>query len=229
MEGKIKKLLLVTGAAMSSAVALLPLTSYAAQTVTGPITGVSDTGYAHGYACNDAQAGNECANDNGATVYTVNVHPTLALKVKGANEDCKVTDEACEVTDGSVVTMYPYTLVEDGRFGVELRSAMPYTVSLSAEEPSLVNVDDEAFSIRPRADIATGKNGWGVKKLNADKTPQDAYSAVGNQPTVFFDSGTNVSDDYSQVEFPFGVSVTDSIPQGTYRTEVTITAATKTN
>ena len=50
MEGKIKKLLLITGSVMSATVALLPLTSYASTTqpVTGPVPGISEQGYAHG-------------------------------------------------------------------------------------------------------------------------------------------------------------------------------------
>ncbi len=218
MEGTIKKLLIGTGVLMSATVALLPLTGHAI-TSSGP------------YGCGtdvDPSTGKvkECANDDGSTVVNVNVRPTLALKVKGSAADCTEGKE-CETYDGSVVEIYPYR-VETGEFGVSLRSARPYTVSLSADEPSLVNNENENFAIRPSVDIQNGgKPGWGVKKLNADKTPVEAYSRISYDPIVFFDSGTNVSDTYSDVKFPFGVYVNQDTPTGIYSTEVTITAAVK--
>jgi hypothetical protein len=125
--------------------------------------------------------------------------------------------------------MYP-DMIRTGQFNVQVRSAMPYTISLSAEEPELKEVTTESYFIPARSEIAAGKVGWGIRK--ASQT--EGYTAVATVPQVFFDSttddngtGTDVADLSTWHAFEIGVSVTDKVPQGTYATEVTVTAAVK--
>lgn len=206
MEGKIKKLLLVTGSVMSATVALLPLTSYASTTqpVTGPVPGISEQGYAHGYACDDSQAGNKCVNDQGTTTYTVNVAPILSIDA---------------ASGGDVIHVEP-NLARTGTLSADVRSAKEYTISLSAEVPYLTNVEDDTFSIPSRSEIAPGKTAWGIKKYG-----ENTYTAITQTPQVFFTGGPH--DTTTTTEFEIGVSVSDRLPQGTYATDVTITAAIK--
>lgn len=194
MERKIRNLLVATGVILSSAVALLPLTSYA---VTGP-------GYAHGYECNDEQEGNECAREDGDLLVRVVIDPTIAIDM---------------ASGGDTIQAYP-NMVNTGKISAEVRSASPYTISLSADEPYLTNTDDDSYNILPRA-VETGKNAWGVKKDG-----EDTYTAISTVPQVFY-SSDSAADDGQLTEFEVGVSISPTLPQGTYQTDVTITAAVK--
>ena len=202
MEKTIKKLLVTSGLIASAAVALLPLTSYAAQTVTGP-------GYAHGYACNDAQPGNECARANqqegGPTVVTVDVKPVLSIDA---------------TSGGDVIQAYPDT-VRSGKLSAQIRSAVAFTVSLSAEVPYLQNEEVNEYVIPASNVIEAGKSAWGIKKSGAT----DQYTALTTRPEVFYEGPAQ--DDPAWIDFEVGVSAGSRLPQGIYSTEVTITAAVK--
>lgn len=201
MEKTIKKLLVATGLIASAAVALLPLTSYAAQTVSGPL-------YANGYACNDAQPGNECAratNTNGPTTVTVNVKPLLSIDA---------------TSGGDVIQAYPDT-VRSGKLSAQIRSAVPFTVSLSAEVPYLQNEEVNEYVIPAKSTIEAGKSGWGIKKFGVT----DAYTALTTRPEVFYEGPAQ--DEPEWIDFEVGVSAGSRLPQGIYSTTVTITAAVK--
>lgn len=202
MEGKIKKLLLATGSLMSAAVALVPLTSYAAPQ---KLVGI-DGKYAYGAQCDDTQPGNECARSDGnTTTVNVNVKSILSLDAV-ASETIHVAPE----------------MKAKGTLSATVRSAKPYTIELSAAEPSLVNVEDDSFAIRPKSDIVLGTNGWGIKKADAG---ENEYTAISTTPQVFFDGGPH--DESTQTDFEIGVAVSNSLPQGTYATDVTVTASVK--
>ncbi len=227
MEKTIKRFLVATGLIASAAVALLPLTSYAAQTVTGPIPGISDTGYAHGYACNDNQSGNECARatQNGSTEVVVNVDTVLAIDAFSLT--CSGSDDICHEDEAGskVIQAYP-GLVRTGTLTATVRSAKPFTISLSAEEPYLMGYDSEGKNtgvIIPASDVIDGvNNGWGIQK-----TGETGYTKVTTRPVVFYDSGSSAQDAFADFDFTVGVSANSNIPQGFYSTEVTVTAATK--
>lgn len=227
MEKTVKKLLVATGLIASAAVALLPLTSYAAQTVTGP-------GYAHGYACDDSQPGNECARTTqqinedgqaGPTVVTVDVKPVLAidavsLTCSGANDTCKDVD-----ADSKAIQAFP-GMFRKGTLTASVRSAKPFTISLSAEDPYLKNYDEsgELVSVIQARNFADENDkslsGWGVQK-----TGEVGYTGLSTQPVVFLTSD-DPQDDFGDFNFSIGVVANDKTPQGLYTTEVTVTAAT---
>ena len=74
--------------------------------------------------------------------------------------------------------------------------------------------------IPSRSEIAPGKTAWGIKKYG-----ENTYTAITQTPQVFFTGGPH--DTTTTTEFEIGVSVSDRLPQGTYATDVTITAAIK--
>lgn len=225
MEKTVKKLLVATGLIASAAVALLPLTSYAAQTVTGP-------GYAHGYACNDSQSGNECARANqqegGPTVVTVNVAPTLAFDASNAfSLTCNGSDDTCKnLEDGSKAIQAFPGMFRKGTLTARVRSAKPFTISLSAADPYLKNKDEsgELISVIPARNFVDENDkalsGWGVQK-----TGETGYTGLSSQSAVFLTSDTP-QDDFGDFNFSVGVVASDKTPQGLYSTEVTVTAAT---
>lgn len=197
MEKMVKKLLVATGLIASAAVALMPLTSYAAQTVTGPL-------YANGYACNDAQSGNECAraNSDDMTV-TVNVKPVLSIDA---------------TSGGNLIQVNP-DMIGHGTLSAQIRSAMDFTVSLSAEVPYLQNDENAEYIIPANSTIEVGKSAWGIKKIG--ETEQ--YTALTSTPTVFYTGPAQ--DEPEWIDFEVGVSAGPKLPQGFYSTTVTITAA----
>ncbi len=197
MERKVKKVLLVAGMVTSAMVAMLPLTSYAA--VTGP-------GYAGGHECNDAQAGNECAKTEGNEMEVlVNVADLIEIDAASGGDVIHVSPE----------------MSRTGELTAHVRSAKPYTISLAAKDsPALENIEDNSFVIPASETIEAGKSGWGIKKFNAD-----TYTALRQNPVVFYEGPAN--DEFTTTAFEIGVSVSSKIPQGTYSTEVEVTAAVK--
>lgn len=209
MERKIKKLLVATGAVMSAAVAIMPLTSYAYNidptTYSTPTSGPS-----HGYGCDDSLVDSEgnkinpCATSGGnAMAVNVNVDPSLEIDVTAQN---------------AKIQLYPNTM-ETGTFRVNVASAKTYTISLSGN-PTLTNSTDDSFGIPAKSTLEIGKSGWGIKKAGAD-----TYTALSQIPTVFYEgsaSGTGLDTD-----FEVGVSASAILPEGVYSTEVTVTAAFK--
>lgn len=197
MEGKIQKLLVAGSLLMGAAVALIPLTSYATD---GPYPTDGDK-YAPGYEC-DKQG--TCANGEGSTVVYINVDDILSLDA---------------ASGGDVIRVVP-DMASTGTFSAQVRSAKAYTISLSADNPYLVNQADDIYVIPSRTTVGVGNTAWGIKKYNADE-----YSAITTTPEVFFEGGPH--DESTVTEFEIGVSVTSNVPQGTYVTDVTVTAAVK--
>ncbi len=210
MEKTIQKLLALTGIFIGAAVALTPLTTYAESSSCRPAGAPADPDEVIDVNTSDYSQ-NETTGSANVCVYVDTV-----LSLDAAN-------------GGDKITMYP-DMVRTGQFNVQVRSAMPYTISLSAEEPELKEVETESYFIPARSEIVAGKVGWGIRK--ASQT--EGYTAVATVPQVFFDSttddngtGTDVADASTWHAFEIGVSVTDKVPQGTYATEVTVTAAVK--
>lgn len=207
MEGKIQKLLVASSLLMGAAVALIPLTSYATD---GPYPTNGDK-YAPGYECNKQGT---CAHGEGSTVVYVNVDDILSLDAV-----------AFSGTNGDTAIQVMPNMPREGSLQATVRSAKPYTISLSAENPYLVNQADDIYVIPSRANVSNDSTAWGIKKIGETLNPDDVYSAITTNPEVFFEGGPH--DESTTTEFPVGVSVTANVPQGTYATDVTVTAAVK--
>lgn len=232
MEKVVGKLLVATGLLISGSVALLPLTSHATSN-TGNIFDCNSslTNPDGGKASNaaGAEAPNPCATSNdGSTQVNVRVQDILAFDA----------DDAAGFSDqhnGDKIIAYP-NAVRYGRIYANVRSAKAYTISLSATEDTetgimntaLVNADGTA-SIPARKNPSVSVNGWGIamgQQVELGSIDYDVeYSPLREAPAVFYDGGPN--DDFTITNFPVAVSITDQIPQGTYTTDVTITAAVK--
>lgn len=218
MEKTVKKLLVATGLIASAAVALLPLTSYAAQ-----------YGANSEYFCSqDASSDNPCARsnqNNGSTQVTVNVDTVLAIDAVSLT--CSGDNDTCIDVDANSKAIQAYPgLVRTGTLTTSIRSAKPFTISISAEDPYLKGYDDSGdftgFVIPSSNSVAQGQNGWGIQKQGA---ADGVFSNITTQPTVFLTSDVP-QDEFGDFNFKVGVSVKDNVPQGLYSTEVTITAAT---
>lgn len=207
MEGKIQKLLVAGSLLMGAAVALIPLTSYATD---GPYP-TNGAKYAPGYEC-DKQG--TCASGDGNTEVVVNVADILSLDAVAVSGN----------TGGTEIHVMPNVPAE-GALQATVRSAKTYTISLSAENPYLVNQADDIYVIPSRANVNSSSTAWGIKKIGTTLNPDDVYSAITTNPEVFFEGGPH--DESTTTSFPVGVSVTANVPQGTYATDVTVTAAVK--
>lgn len=218
MEKTVKKLLVATGLIASAAVALLPLTSYAVA-----------TGANSDYFCDqNASSSNPCARaeqTNGSTQVTVNVDSVIAIDAVSLT--CSGDSDTCVDVDANTkaIQAYPGT-VRTGTLTTSVRSAKPFTISISAEEPYLKSYDDSGDMtgyIIPSSNAIDGQhNGWGIQKNGA---ADGEYSSITTHPTVFLTSDVP-QDEFGDFNFKVGVSVKDNVPQGLYSTEVTITAAT---
>lgn len=217
MEKTVKKLLVATGLIASAAVALLPLTSYAVE-----------TGANSDYFCDqNASSSNPCAraNQNGSTQVTVNVDSVIAIDAVSLT--CSGDADTCVDVDANTKAIQAYPgMVRTGTLTTSVRSAKPFTISISAEDPYLKGYDasgDMTGYVIPSSNTIDGShNGWGIQKNGA---ADGVYSNVTTQPTVFLTSDVP-QDEFGNFNFKVGVSVKDNVPQGLYSTEVTITAAT---
>lgn len=196
MERKIQKLLVVTGLFMGAAVALSPLTTYAAydkSTFDASMQQQKDFYSAE-------------TNTNGSTVVNVDVDTVLSLDAANG---------------GYTIQAFP-DMISKGEFNVQVRSAVPYTISLSADDTNLSD-SSESFFIPASDKVTAGKVGWGIRAADQE----EGYTAVSTTPKVFFDSGTGVADESTWTKFEVGVAVNSKVPQGIYTTDVTVTAAVK--
>lgn len=218
MEKTVKKLLVATGLIASAAVALLPLTSYAVT-----------TGANSDYFCDqNASSSNPCARADqtgGSTKVTVNVDSVLAIDAVSLT--CAGDTDTCVDVDADTKAIQAYPgLVRTGTLTTSVRSAKPFTISISAEDPYLKGYDasgDLTGYVIPSSNVIDGDhNGWGIQKSGA---ADGVYTNVTTQPTVFLTSDVP-QDEFGNFNFKVGVSVKENVPQGIYSTEVTVTAAT---
>lgn len=146
------------------------------------------------------------SSDTGNTVVNVNVDGVLAI-------DAMASDHTIYAS--------PDMVNEGGLLNVTVRSAMPYTISLSAEDTFLTD-ETESHFIPARSELKVGSVGWGIKKVS-----EDQYTAIQNSPVVFYDSGEAVADDGAETQFPIGVAINSNTPQGVYTTTIKAIAAVK--
>lgn len=165
---------------------------------------------------------------DGTTQVNVNVKDVIAMDVTNpAGSDGRTSDTG---SDGVKLIAFP-DMVSHGRIYANVRSARPYTISLSAATPYLTNVEDDSFIIPARDNPTTGTSGWGVAtgfqgSFSAVDFDAQDYKAITSTPTVFYDSDV-ANDDITTTNFPVAVAVSAKLPQGTYVTEVTVTASVK--
>ena len=200
MERKIAKLLALTGVAVSAAVALTPLTSYA-------------TVNQHGYNCDKTKAtttgianlttGGCAGATTGAKKVAITVESSISI----------------DASSGTTINMTPHVLGE-GAISATVTSTHPYTISLSSSQPNLTKTDNGALNIPAKSSFTKDDNGWGIKKSG-----EDNYTALTGVPTVYYTS--NLPATSAKTDFAVGVAVNEKTAPGTYQTDVTVTAATQ--
>lgn len=228
MERKLTKLLIATGVVVSASVSMLPLTSYAATVGTvAPVNTIYNcgTGKPGTVACDSVseqdlyevdEDGNETPAGTGPTVVTVNVDSVLSLDAVSTGNYSDVDN----TVDGKAIQVYPDVINEKGALIAKVRSALPYTIMLSAEVPALYSELEDGYSIPARSTLTKGQNGWSIKNLISNE-----YAAITQTPTVFYDGGPH--DESTDTVFPIGVSISANVPRGVYSTDVTVTATVK--
>lgn len=149
MERKIAKLLAFTGVAISAAMALTPLTSYAIVNQHGyncdpsnPSTLTNADGWGIG---NDTTGG--CASQtSGAKPVTLNVESQISL----------------DAVSGTIINVTPHVL-GTGEISATVSSSHPYTISLSSGQPNLTNTTNGALNIPAKSSFTKDDNAWGIK------------------------------------------------------------------
>jgi len=215
MEGKITKLLVSTGIVMAAAVSMIPLTSYAA---------VVPRMVEHGFYCDpkvtDETASNYCAQDSSTEQVSVNVASVLELDAAGTKME-------------GIIPAYP-DMIRNNFLDVKVRSAVDYTISISAEDPFLTKEDNDSMIIRAKSGIeADGIYGWGIKKKTSQDSDDSSYTAIGTASETFFTGkptdtiATRDEENFVTTKFDVGVRASEQNTQGTYSTDINITAAVK--
>lgn len=200
MERKIAKLLALTGVAVSAAVALTPLTSYAAVNQ-------------HGYNCDKTKA---------TTTGTANlITGGCAGATTGAKQVSLTVESSLSIdaSSGTTINMAPHVL-GTGAISATVTSTHPYTISLSSSQPNLTKTDNGALNIPAKSSFTKDDNGWGIKKSG-----ESDYTALTGTPTVYYTSDAPAAG--VKTDFEVGVAVNERTAPGTYQTDVTVTAATQ--
>ena len=110
--------------------------------------------------------------------------------------------------------------VSKGNISAKVYSTMPYTISLSADQPNLVHSELSSYSIPASSNVAVGTDAWGVKKSG-----ESNYTAISTTPTVFYTGTAATPDAGTTTNLEVGISLGTNLAAGTYSTAVTVTAA----
>lgn len=265
MERKLRGLLVILGVLIMGSIASAPLSSHAANNVysgsapvppavvpnpgsTPPADDASEdvkAEYQKKKAAYDRyQMGAYTPNDFGCD-YDKNcadrVNDNGSQQVNLIIKDYLTLDAAAftGTAGGTSIQAYP-DMTRKGTLSAAVWSAKNFTISLSAEQPYLTNVEDDGLIIQARSTPEAGKSGWGIKKKPTigDVTDDTSYTAITSAPQVFYEGPANdnegelvegTTNEHAPVTYNFevGVWVNDKTPQGLYTTEVTVTAAIK--
>lgn len=198
MEKTIKKLLLVAGVVVGGLVALTPLTSYA---VTVP-DAYFDC-FQYGDAADAEVRCPDPISKQGNAVVNLNIETLIEM----------------DVVSGDPIDAQS-NMIASGEISATVRSSREYTISLSADQPSLTHDTNTSYTIPAANDLQAGTNGWGVKKDG-----EDGYTALTSSPQVFYEGLSSI--DGRQTDLEIGVATSPSLPAGTYSTVVTVTATAK--
>ena len=101
-------------------------------------------------------------------------------------------------------------------------SSSKFTISLSAAQPNLVK--SGSSEVIPGGTSSTSGKGWGIKKKDAAGNDLADYSSLTATPAVFY-TGAATNNTSAKYNFEVGVWVDGTVEEGSYSTEVTVTAA----
>ncbi len=122
-----------------------------------------------------------------------------------------------------------YTKVLEGNIFATISSNLGYTVMLSATNPALTNESNTENTITPVVSTTTlqkGTTGWGIWTGNGTTIETKTYNPITTTEQEYYNTTTPAADGIGTVHtFGVGISVSPSIPNGTYSTVVTVTAA----
>ncbi len=122
-----------------------------------------------------------------------------------------------------------YTKILEGNISATISSNLNYDVMLSATQPALTKSDDATKTIPPVTAVAPlqkGVSGWGIWTGEGNTIETRTYEPINNSPQPYYNTSTPAADGIGTIHtFGVGIAVSPSIPNGTYSTVVTVTAA----
>ncbi len=137
-----------------------------------------------------------------------------------------ITIDAAKGMSGEV----DYTKILEGNISATVSSNLEYILMLSADEPALVNTVDSTKTISPVLSMNTvlekGVTGWGIWTGNGTTAETRIYEPITTVEKAYHYDTSPAEDSIGTVcTFGVGIAVSPSIPNGTYSTVVTVTAA----
>lgn len=119
-------------------------------------------------------------------------------------------------------------VVGTGTLSTTVAANSVYTISLKANSAALTNLTHEtnSNSIIPAASgtlTEDGVTGWGIKMKNSDGSDQATYTGLTTSDQTFYTSATPTKG--TTLEFEIGIAANGGLQDGTYSTNVVVTAA----
>lgn len=219
MESVAKKLFVGTGLVLSAAIAMIPLTSYAAVVTEVGGAGTPDS-YKHCYDDNLSNDGSPVtvACEKGIDV-AFNVMPTITIDALAA--------PGVEGSAGPIV-LSP-TVIREGQITATVIANSQYSLSLSADHglTAMQHETNKDALIPASNDLVGGTAGWGIKTSGTTEG-EGTYAAITDTPVPYFNSTTTTPVSGATHAFTVGVAASPNLPSGIYQATVVVTAtATK--
>lgn len=200
MESIVKKLFLISTAALAVAVTLTSASTQAFECADGSTT---------------------CTDDlENSDQQTFGIESTFKFTVDRVFQLKGVT--------GTSITMNGF-IDEAHSISANVASNVPFSINLSATQPNLVSSDStNTQKIPAGTKIVANTNAWGIKKngetdYTALSTTRQKFYSSGTGAAFQPASGTSDDNPGNNFEFPVGVSISPSLPADTYSTAITVT------
>lgn len=217
MESVAKKLFVGMGLVMSAAMAMVPLTSYAAIITDESGQGTPDS-YVYCYDDNLSNNGNPVTVpcEKGLDV-AFKVQPTITIDALGA--------PGVEGSAGPIV-LSP-TVIREGQITASVIANSQYSLALSADhgETAMQHETNKDGLIPASSNLVGGTAGWGIKTSGTTEG-EGTYAAITEEPVIYFTSTTTAPIAASH-SFTVGVAASPNLPSGIYQATVVVTATAK--
>lgn len=221
MESVAKKLFVGTGLVLSAAMAMIPLTSYAAVITEEGGKGTPNS-YRHCYDDNLSNGGSPVTVpcEKGVQV-AFNVMPTITIDALAA--------PGVEGSAGPIV-LSP-TVIREGQITATVIANSKYSLSLSADHgiTAMQHETNKDALIPASSNLVGGTAGWGIKTSGTTEG-EGTYAAITDTPVPYVNpEDTSITPTGGTTHaFTVGVAASPNLPSGIYQATVVVTAtATK--
>ncbi len=119
-----------------------------------------------------------------------------------------------------------YTTVLEKTISATISANNDYKVLLSADETSLKDANQPEFAGIPTAEVVeAGTSAWGVYAGTTGSDGKKIYDKMTTYPSTYYNTTSSADGKATTYTYGIGISVSPSVPNGTYSTVVTVTAA----